>query len=283
MLGSIIGDIAGSKYEYDEFEDSLQKVINVDRRKSIFDSKELFSKDSFISDDTILTIAIADAVLSKKSYEEKLREYGHKYYNNNREHYFKTMFSPGFIKWLNGEKPGNSIGNGSAMRVSPVAYLYDDLRNVEEEARKSAIPSHNSIEGIKGAQAIAGCIFLSRNKKSKREIAEYITNKYGYDLNIDIEDLTNNNTFNSTCEITVPQAISIFLQSNGFEDSIKKAISIGGDTDTIACMTGGISEAYYGIPKEVYMKSFTYIPPEFREVIFKTYEEKNKENNVKEK
>ena len=279
MLGAIIGDLAGTKFEYQEFLDSRKGIINVERRKKILNPKlELLTDESFISDDSLLTIAVAEAILYNRDYKEALKKYGQKYGNKpvKKEGFFKNAFSPTFIKWANSEnnENGTSQGNGAAMRISPVAFLFDDLETVEREAKKATIPSHNSSGAIRGAKCLAGTIFLARKKENKDKIVEYVTKKYGYDLDYNLEELQENNTFNGTCEVTVPQAIFVFLQSNNFEDSIRKAIAIGGDTDTIACMVGGISEAYYGIPKDLRNKALELIPEDLREIIIKAYKEK---------
>lgn len=279
MLGGIIGDLAGTKYEYQEFLDSRKGIINVERRRKILNSDiELLTNNSFISDDSLLTIAIAEAIIYNRDYKEALKKYGQKYGNTPvvRDGFFKNAFSPSFIKWANSECDlnGNSEGNGAAMRVSPIAFLFNDLKIVEEEARKATIPSHNSYQAIRGAQCLAGTIFLARKKENKAQIAEYVTKKYGYDLDYNLEELQEKNTFNGTCEVTVPQAIFLFLQSNNFEDSIRKAISIGGDTDTIACMVGGISEAYYGIPRKLRNRALELLPEDLRNIVINIYEKK---------
>ena len=287
MLGAIIGDLAGTKYEYQEFLDSKNGIINVDRRRKIFNlNTELLTEESFISDDSLLTIAIAEAIIYNRDYEEALKKYGKKYGNKplEKEGFFKNAFSPSFIKWANSEtnENGTSQGNGAAMRISPIAFLFNDLNTVEEEAKKATIPSHNSSNAIKGAKCLAGVIFLARKKESKDNIRKYVTQKYRYDLNYNLEELQEYNTFNGTCEVTVPQAIFMFLQSNNFVDSIRKAISIGGDTDTIACMVGGISEAYYGIPKDLRNKALKLIPKDLRKVLIKAYERKKIVNEKEE-
>ena len=287
MLGAIIGDLAGTKYEYQEFLDSKNGIINVDRRRKIFNlNTELLTEESFISDDSLLTIAIAEAIIYNRDYEEALKKYGKKYGNKplEKEGFFKNAFSPSFIKWANSEtnENGTSQGNGAAMRISPIAFLFNDLKTVEEEAKKATIPSHNSSNAIKGAKCLAGVIFLARKKESKDNIRKYVTQKYRYDLNYNLEELQEYNTFNGTCEVTVPQAIFMFLQSNNFVDSIRKAISIGGDTDTIACMVGGISEAYYGIPKDLRNKALKLIPKDLRKVLIKAYERKKLVNEKEE-
>ncbi len=285
MLGAIIGDLAGTKYEYQEFLDSRKGIIDINRRREILNKNtNLLTDKSFISDDSLLTIAIAEAIVYNRDYKETLKKYGKKYENKPvaREGFFKNAFSPTFIKWANSEnnENGTSQGNGAAMRIFPIAFLYNDIRTVEKEAKKATIPSHNSNQAIRGAQCLAGTIFLAKKKESKDKIIEYVTKKYGYDLNYNLEELQENNTFNGTCEVTVPQAIFLFLQSNDFEDSIRKAISIGGDTDTIACMVGGISEAYYGIPKQLRNKALELLPEDLRQIIIKAYKMK-KINNIK--
>lgn len=287
MLGAIIGDLAGTKYEYQEFLDSRNGIINIERRRKIFNpNTELLTEESFISDDSLLTIAIAEAIIYNRDYEEALKKYGKKYGNKplEKEGFFKNAFSPSFIKWANSEtnENGTSQGNGAAMRISPIAFLFNDLKTVEEEAKKATIPSHNSSNAIKGAKCLAGVIFLARKKESKDNIRKYVTQKYRYDLNYNLEELQEYNTFNGTCEVTVPQAIFMFLQSNNFVDSIRKAISIGGDTDTIACMVGGISEAYYGIPKDLRNKALKLIPKDLRKVLIKAYERKKLVNEKEE-
>ena len=287
MLGAIIGDLAGTKYEYQEFLDSRNGIINIERRRKILNpNTELLTDESFISDDSLLTIAIAEAIIYNRDYEEALKKYGKKYGNKplEKEGFFKNAFSPSFIKWANASdnKKGISEGNGAAMRISPIAFLFNDLNTVEEEARKATIPSHNSSKAIKGAKCLAGTIFLARKKESKDNIRKYVTEKYGYDLNYNLEELQEYNTFNGTCEVTVPQAIYFFLQSNDFVDSIRKAISIGGDTDTVACMVGGISEAYYGIPRDLRNKALKLIPKDLKNILIKAYERKKLVNEKEE-
>lgn len=281
MLGAIIGDISGTKFEYQEFLDSKKGIINIERRKSILNpNTELITSDSFISDDTMLTIAIAEAILYNRSYAEVLKQYGREFCNtqNERKGFFKSPFSPTYIKWANslGTENGTSQGNGAPMRVSPVAYLFNDLEKVQAEARKTAIPSHNSIQAIKGSECLASTIFLARQKISKNKIRKFIMQNYSYNLEYDLENLQETNVFNGTCEATVPQALFIFLTSNSFEDSIRNAISIGGDTDTIACMVGSISEVYYGIPKYLRNKAFNLLPEHFRHILISAYKLKKK-------
>lgn len=286
MLGAIIGDIAGTRYEYQEFLDSRKGIINLERRKSILDDSNvpLIGGDSFISDDSMLTVAIAEAIVYQADYGEVLKKYGRQYGNRplERKDFFKNAFSPTFIKWANSEtrENGTSQGNGAAMRVSPVAYLFDDIEKVKKEARKTAIPSHDSQQAIRGAESLASCIFLARQKYEKDEIKKHIEQNYGYNLEYNLEELQKTNTFEGSCEVTVPQAIFLFLESNNFEDSIRKAISIGGDTDTIACMVGSIAEAYYGIPKELRMQAIEILPDNFKDILIKAYKMKKRNRDA---
>jgi ADP-ribosylglycohydrolase len=224
MIGAVIGDIIGSRFEFNN------------HRSEDF---TLFTESSKITDDTILTIATADCLLHNKEYANTYQLYAQKYPNGN----YGGMFS----KWMYAPnpKPYGSFGNGSGMRVSPVGWFFSSLEDTLKEAEKSAAVTHNHPEGIKGAQSIAMAIFLARNGSSKEEIKSAIGSKFKYTLDFNLDTLRKTNTFDETCQVTVPQSIYCFLISNSFEDAIRKAISIGGDSDTIACMTGGIAEAFY--------------------------------------
>lgn len=264
MLGAIIGDLAGSIDEYQEFKDSLNKRLDLKRRLERLHRRDLIDDNSFYSDDTILTIAILDAILSNESYETKLKEYGLKYKNEIPKNidYFEYMFSPGFIKWCESNEVGKSIGNGSAMRVSSVGYLFNDEETVLKEAEKATIPSHNSKEAITAASAVALSIYLARKGLSKEGIKDIISTKFNYKLYYDLNELRKIYLFDGTYKV-VPLCIYIALSSNSFEESIRKAISIGGDTDTIACIVGSISEALFGIPDKYVDKAYSKLPYEF--------------------
>lgn len=235
MLGAIAGDIVGSVYEWN----------NV-RTKNF----PLFTNKSFFTDDSVLTCATADSILNGKSYSVVYKEY-YKLYPN-------RGYGGNFRIWAKSEdeKPYNSFGNGSAMRVSPVGFAYDSLEDVLAEAKRSAEVTHNHNEGVKGAQATAACIYLAKKGESKEKIKEYIQSTFDYDLDDTVARLQNVNKFDETCQGSVPQSIICFLESTGFEDALRAAVSIGGDSDTIACIAGGIAEAFYGgvpdhIEKEV--------------------------------
>lgn len=278
MYGAIIGDVAGSYYEVLEVLDKKNKgKRSYDERIQIMDkSIPLFGLNSSCTDDSILTCAVSYAILNNKDYEETLRYFGKREINLGKDIYGRSRFGKGFIDLLNGSYQGESNGNGSAMRISPVGYLFNDLEKVKEEARKVTIPSHNNIEAIRCAEAVAVSIFLLRNKISKQKVKKHIEENY-FSLDFDLENLRNNYTFKSNAIESVPQAIFCFLEANDFEDSIRKAISIGGDSDTIAAITGSIAEAYYKIPEEIIIEVQKYIKPYMEPTLEKFYKiEKSK-------
>ena len=225
MIGAIAGDIIGSVFE---------------RHNCTTTDFTLFSRWSHHTDDTVLTLAIADAIMTGEDYGVKLREW--------YSYYPERGYGSGFRKWAASGRitPRSSFGNGSAMRVSPVGFAFDRLEKVLEEARKSAEPSHNHPEGIKGAQAVAASVFLARKGFSKPYIKNYIESTFSYDLSRTVDAIRPKYRFDVSCQGSVPEAIIAFLESTNIEGAIRLAISLGGDSDTIACITGGIAEAYYG-------------------------------------
>ena len=272
MLGAIIGDVAGSYYEVLEVIEKKYGHRSYEDRIRVLDKNVLlFDQNCSVTDDSILTCAIADAILNGKcSYEKYLREYGLREVDNGKDIYGRSRFGSGFVSWLEGKTQGESFGNGAAMRIGPVGYLFDSLYEVKRQARFATKPSHNHVDAIKGAEAVAVTIFLLRNGYSKEEVYKYVTDNY-YELDYDLEDLQRNNVFSSKSSVTVPQALFVFFQSSDFEDSIRKAISIGGDTDTIACIVGSISEAYYGVDESLKMEVFKYIPEYMKNIVNKFY------------
>ncbi|MCU0418638.1 MAG: ADP-ribosylglycohydrolase family protein [Cyclobacteriaceae bacterium] len=240
MEGAIIGDIIGSVYE-------VNNPGTVD-----FD---LFTASSHVSDDSVLTVAVADALMNDQSFFNRYRYWGRAFPDAGYGKFFK--------EWLfsDTDDQGKSFGNGAAMRVSPVAWLCQSLEEVLTVAKQSALPTHHHPEAIKGAQAIAAAIFMARQKRSKPEIKQYIETQFGYTLDKDIAWLRAHYQFDSTAPGSVPEAIFIFLVSNHYEETIRNAISIGGDTDTIACMAGGIAEAYYGpVPDPIRQEALRRVP-----------------------
>jgi ADP-ribosylglycohydrolase len=232
MLGAIFGDIAGSVYEFNNI-----KTTNFD----------LLGRGTNYTDDSILTIAVADWLLSGSLNKERLAFTLYQYVKK----YPHPMGSYGtrFIQWAQGniKKPYYSWGNGSAMRVSSVGWVFDTLAETEEIAKLTAEVTHNHPEGIKGAQATAAAIFMARNLATKNEIKTYIETTYGYDLSRSCDQIRPTYQFNESCKGTVPEAIIAFLDSIDFESAIRLAVSLGGDSDTLACITGGIAEAFYGM------------------------------------
>lgn len=276
MYGAIIGDVAGSYLEILEITELRNKrQRSYDERIKILNYEvPLFDENCSCTDDSILTVAIADAIINNKEYEDALREYGLKELALSEIEGGRSRFGHGFVDWLKLEKVGDSLGNGSAMRISPVGYLFNSEEEVLEEARKATIPSHNQPESISGAQEVAMAIFLARNGYNKEQIKKYLENEFEMDFNYDIEDLRHNHKFNGTIMKTVPVALFCFFESNNFEDAIRKTLSIGGDTDTLACIVGSIAEAYYGIDEELINNVQKYIPEYFKPIINEFYNKK---------
>jgi ADP-ribosylglycohydrolase len=229
MLGAITGDIVGSVYEFEN------------HRSKDF---PLFTDRSHFTDDTILTIATADALMSDHDFAAKYRDYGRRY---------PSSYGLMFQKWIDEVVTGpyNSFGNGSAMRVSPIAWAFDDPDRVLEVAKASAEVTHDHPEGIKGAQATALAILYAREGKEPDRIATEIERRFGYDISTPVDVLRETYQYNETCQATVPEAIRCFVEAEDFEDAIRNAISIGGDSDTLAAITGSIAEARWGVPEEI--------------------------------
>jgi len=253
MLGAIIGDVAGSYYEVLEVNEVKRKQKRpYEERIKILDSNTpLFTEQSSCTDDSILTYSIYAAIKNNdQDYEKYLRFYGKKEQELGKDIYGRSRFGKGFIDWLNGKYQGTSYGNGAPMRISSVGFFFDTLEEVKENAYLATIPSHNHEEAIKAAEAVAVSIFLLRKGHSKEEVKEYIENTY-YKLDYDLEDLRHNYSFTSKAENSTPQALFCFFESNDFESTIRNAISIGGDTDTIACIAGSLAEAAYTVPEDL--------------------------------
>ncbi|BBC22861.1 ADP-ribosylglycohydrolase family protein [Pseudanabaena sp. ABRG5-3] len=249
MLGAIVGDIVGSIYEF-----------NNHRSKDF----PLFGDGCDFTDDTVLTVAVADCLMQDGNYGEYIKRYACAYPQ------VKGSYGGRFAQWIHSEsiEPYNSWGNGSAMRVSAVGFAYDDLDMVMQEAQCSAEVTHNHPEGIKGAQATAVAIYMARRGQSKEQIKAAIAKSFGYDLDRTLDEIRPVYQFNESCQETVPEAIIAFLESTDFEDAIRNAISLGGDSDTLACITGGIAEAFYGgVPQHIAKKALSYLPKELREIV----------------
>lgn len=225
MLGAIAGDIAGSVYEWN----------NV-KSKDI----PLFTEKCFFTDDSVLTIALADTILSGTPYAENLKNF--------YQLYPAAGYGGSFRKWAASEcaEPYNSWGNGAAMRISPAGWAFDDLDTVLHKAEEFTAVTHNHPEGIKGGQAAAAAVFLARTGSAKEEISRYLAAQFGYDLSRHVDEIRPSYTYDISSQGTVPQAVRAFLDATDYEDALRNAISLGGDSDTIACITGGIAEAFYG-------------------------------------
>jgi len=256
MQGAIAGDIIGSIFEFSN-------------HKS--EDFELFGRYNRFTDDSVMTIATADAILNGKEYAEAYKEWGRKYPN--------AGYGARFSDWLRSDSMAayGSYGNGSAMRVSPVGFACNSLEAVLRESQRSAEVTHNHLEGIKGAQCVATAIFLARTGAGKEEIKAYSEKQFCYDLSKSLNEIRPGYGFDETCQGSVPQAIRAFLESSNWEDAVRKGISLGGDSDTIGCIVGGIAQAYYkGIPTAVSEQTFKKVPSDFLTII----EEFNSRFNV---
>jgi len=240
MIGAIAGDIIGSVYEFG-------------RTKS--KDFPLFGPGSAFTDDSVLTVAVAQAILTDGDYKRAVLDFGRRYPD--------AGYGGFFAGWLRSPdpKPYNSWGNGSAMRASPVGFAFDSVDEVLREAQRSAEFTHDHPEGIKGAQATALAVFLARTEWDKDLIRTEITSRFGYDLDRTVEDIRPGYGFDESCQRTVPEALVAFLDSVSYEDAVRNAISLGGDSDTLACITGGIAEAFYGPVPNVIVEQVKGILP----------------------
>ena len=244
MYGAILGDIIGSPYEFD-------------RGKKTKDFP-FFDKGATFTDDSVMTIAVAEALMqaiadgvidneaaTKDLIIDSMHKWGHRYPD--------AGYGGRFYYWLrdNSREPYNSYGNGSAMRVAAAGWLFDDIDTTRKVARWTSEVTHNHSEGIKGAEATASAIFMARTGSSKEEIKEYIIREFGYDLSRTCNEIRPNYYHVESCQETVPEAITAFMEGNGFEDVIRTAVSLGGDCDTLTCIAGSIAEAYYGVPDKL--------------------------------
>lgn len=247
IIGAIIGDVVGSRFEW------------LNTKKTDFD---LFAPGSKFTDDTVMTVAVAEWLATGGDLASIMQKWGRRYPGAG----YGGMFSI----WLEKEppKPYNSYGNGSAMRVSPVGFYAKSLEEALELAEATAEVSHNHPQGIRGAQSIAASIYLALNGKSKDEIREYVETEFGYNLHQSCDDIRPTYRFDVTCQGSCPQAIIAFLESYDYESAIRLAVSLGGDSDTIACMAGGIAAAFYGVPDNIVVKAREYLS----EDIIKTIE-----------
>lgn len=237
MYGALLGDMIGAPYEFDRGNKSKEFP--------------LFCENSRFTDDSVMTIAVAEALLDSRFLDDdsiraalikSMRKWGKKYPD--------AGYGRKFLCWLREKnpKPYGSCGNGSAMRVSAAGWLFDTLEETREKARLTAEVTHDHPEGIKGAEATSGAIFLARTGRSKGEIRDYIVQEFGYDLSRTCDQIRPSYYHNESCQKTAPEAITAFLEGTDFEDVIRTAVSLGGDCDTLTCIAGSIAEAFYGVP-----------------------------------
>ena len=249
MVGAIAGDIIGSIYEH----------------RPIKTTKfTLFGSGCRFTDDTVLTVAVADCLLNGKAYAKTFEDYYYRFPN--------AGYGSGFCEWASphDHKPYNSWGNGSAMRVSPVGWAFSDLEQTLAEAKKSAEVTHNHPEGIKGAQATAAAICLARTGSSKEQIKEFVEKTFAYDFLLPLDSIRPAYRFDVSCQGTVPPALTAFLESTDYEDAVRKAVSLGGDSDTLACITGSIAEAFYkGVPDSITERVFQILDKDLAAVVRK--------------
>ena len=264
MLGTIAGDIIGSPYEHHNIK-----------------SKEfrLFRIRSRFTDDTAMTVAVAEALLDAKASGalddeaavkdlliDSIHSWGQRYPNAGYGGTFRHWLEYGL------REPYGSYGNGSAMRVSPAGWIADDMETVRKVARWTAEVTHDHPEGIKGAEAVAAAIFMARKGASKEEIKEYVVSEFGYDLDRTCDEIRPAYTFDVSCQGSVPETIIAFLEGEDFEDVIRNAVSLGGDSDTIAAMAGSIAEAYYGVPENIKDGCMAKLTDDIIEVVAEWYE-----------
>ncbi len=251
MFGALIGDLVGSVYEWNNYKAK--------------DFQPFIHPRSFLTDDSVLTVAVADALINERDLVESFKDWGHRYPDSD--------WGGRFSRWLFSGKnePYDSFGNGSAMRVSPVALLTDDLAELMELARRSAVVTHNHPEGIKGAQATAMAIHYARLRFSPEDIRSLVADFSGYDMDRCVDDIRPGYRFDVTCQGSVPEALICALEANSFEDAIRNAISIGGDSDTLAAIAGPVAEARFGIPQDIGAVAWARVPADMRRVIEQLY------------
>jgi len=265
MYGAILGDMIGAPYEFD--------------RGYKTKDFEMFNGRIRYTDDSVMTLAIAKALIEagKDADEDTLKAAFVKWMQEFGRSYARGEYGGRFAGWLmmDDPKPYGSYGNGSAMRVSPIGWIYDSIERTRQVARWSAEVTHNHPEGIKGAEAVASAIYLLRNGKSKEEVKKYITDEFGYDLTRTCDEIRPYYHHVESCQETVPEAITAFLEGNDFEDVIRTAVSLGGDCDTLTCIAGSMAEACFEIPEKFKSEADARLPQEFKDILKQIYENIN--------
>lgn len=256
MLGAIIGDIVGSVYEFNNY-----------RAKTF---EPFFHANAHFTDDTVCTVAIADALINARPPAAALKDWGRRYWHNGG-------WGQRFGRWLASDEtePYGSFGNGAAMRVAPVGLLASSWEEAIDLAQQVTVVTHDHPEGIKGAAATALVIFLARQRTNPQTIRDTITQCFGYDLDRTVDDIRPTYRHNETCQETVPQALVCALTATSFEDAIRNAISLGGDSDTLAAITGGVAEALFGIPETIARQGWHYLPGDMRKGLTQLYQHAN--------
>ena len=269
MYGAILGDMIGAPYEFD--------------RGNKTKDFPLFIYESQFTDDSVMTIAVAEALLDnpcsdeeciRKALVQSMQKWGHRYPY--------AGYGVRFSGWLHADdpQPYGSYGNGSAMRVSAAGWLYDTIEETRRIARLTAEVTHNHPEGIKGAEATASAIFLARNKAAKAEIREYIVREFGYDLSRTCDEIRPAYHHVESCQKTVPEAITAFLEGTDFEDVIRTAVSLGGDCDTLTCIAGSIAEAFYGVPASMEQECKERLPEDMLDILGRFDIARNRESGT---
>ena len=257
MYGAIIGDIIGSRFEFDK-----------GNKSRIF---RLFTRDSYYTDDTVMTAAVAEALMDagRDAGEEEIKANLIKSMKKWGQKYPDAGYGLRFINWVLSEdpEPYGSYGNGSGMRVSSAGWLYDTIERTREVARWTSEVTHNHPEGIKGAESTAAAIFLARNGASKEEIRDYIEKKFGYDLSRTLDEIRPTYSHVEDCMHTMPEAFECFLEAGSYEECIRNVMYIGGDADTLAAISGAVAEALWGIPTSIAAKAEKYLSDDIVEVL----------------
>jgi len=246
MLGALTGDIVGSIYEWNNIKTT---------------EFPLFQEHCRFTDDSVLTVALAESILTGEEFASLMKSYYRKYP--------EAGYGSNFLRWAQSDSssPYNSWGNGAAMRISPVAWAFDTLEEVLLKAEQYSVVTHNHPEGVKGAQATAAAVYLARTGSTKKEICRYVSETFCYDLSLNCDQIRPHYSFDVSCQGTVPQALAAFMDSSDFESAIRLAISLGGDSDTLAGITGGIAQAFYGgVPEPIAARTLNFLDEPLRRV-----------------